>query len=374
MRVLLDHQIMDAQVRGGVSRYFHALSGAMRSERLAEVRIPHLYTDNEYFRPAEPPRRGAPEPDNRARKLVARTLRKARSTLNERASVRELDRQGFDVFHPTYYDPYFLDHLQGKPFVLTICDMIHEIYPEHFSPHDKTRERKAILARAAARIIATSATTRADIVRCLGIDPAKIDVIHLANSLGAECEAVPVPASFLLYVGGRDRRYKNFANLLSAFACLATAYPDLHLVCVGQPGLTAEEGALLRGLGLEGRCRSLPATDRQLAFLYRQAAAFVYPSLYEGFGLPILEAFAAGCPVALSDASCFPEIAADAASYFDPCDVSSIAQALATVLSDEALRRSLIRRGRGRLQAFSWARTAERTAALYRQCLPRLEH
>ena len=368
MRVLLDHQIMDAQVRGGVSRYFHALSGEMRSRRLAEVKLPPLRTDNEYFRPAERPRRAAPEPCSRPRKLVARTLRQARCRLNERASVRELDRQGFDVFHPTYYDPYFLDHLRGKPFVLTICDMIHEIYPEHFSPHDRTREHKALLAGAAARILAPSATTRADIVRYLDVDPAKIDVIHLANSLDAESEAVPVPASFLLCVGGRDRRYKNFANLLAAFAALAAGRPELHLVCVGE-GFTAEENARIAGRGLAERCRSLPATDGQLAFLYRRAAAFVYPSLYEGFGLPILEAFAAGCPVALSDASCFPEIAGDAGLYFDPSDVGSIERALGTIVSDGEVRRALIERGAERLRRFSWAATAEQTAVAYQRCL-----
>ncbi len=369
MRVLLDHQIMDAQVRGGVSRYFHALSGAMQRKQLAEVRFPPIYTDNEYFRPRDRPRGAEPGRDSRANQLLARTLRKAKCRLNEWASIRELEKQGFDVFHPTYYDPYFLDHLKQKPFVLTICDMIHEIFPQHFSPRDNTRERKAILARAATRIIAPSRTTRADIVRYLGIEPAKIDVIHLANALGGESEAVPVPGSYLLYVGGRGRRYKNFANFFCAFARLAAAFPALHLVCVGQRGFAPEELAVIRGCGLESRCRSVPATDRQLVFLYRQAALFVYPSLYEGFGLPILEAFAAGCPVALSDASCFPEIAGDAAFYFDPSDVSSIVQALATVLADEALRRTLIHRGWSRLQAFSWGLTAERTAALYRQCL-----
>jgi glycosyltransferase involved in cell wall biosynthesis len=369
MRVLLDHQIMDAQVRGGISRYFHALSGAMQRKQLAEVRFPPIYTDNEYFKPADRPAAKEPGTDQRASKLLSRTLRKAKSRLNEWASVRELEKQGFDVFHPTYYDPYFLDHLKRKPFVLTICDMIHEIYPEHFSPRDRTRERKAILARAATRIIAPSETTRADVVRYLDIDSAKIDVIHLANSLGGESEAVPVPESYLLYVGGRGRRYKNFANFFGAFARLAAAFPALHLVCVGERGFAPQELAAIRGHGLESRCRSVPATDRQLAFLYRRAAVFVYPSLYEGFGLPILEAFASNCPVALSDASCFPEIAGDAALYFDPSDVRSIERTLGTVLSDDALRRALIERGEERLKGFSWAATAEQTAAAYARCL-----
>ena len=369
MRVLLDHQIMDAQVRGGVSRYFHALSGAMQRRQLAEMRFPPLFTDNEYFRPVDRPCGAEPGKANRAARLVARTLRKAKSTLNERASVRELEKQGFDVFHPTYYDPYFLHHLKRKPFVLTICDMIHEIYPEHFSPRDRTRERKAILARAATRIIAPSRTTRDDIVRYLGVEPAKIDVIHLANCLGGESEAVPVPESYLLYVGGRERRYKNFANFFCAFARLAAAFPALQLVCVGGRGFAPEELAAIRGHGLESRCRSVPATDRQLAFLYRRAAVFVYPSLYEGFGLPVLEAFASNCPVALSRASCFPEIAGDAALYFDPCDARSIERTLGTLLADDALRRALIERGEERLRGFSWAATAQQTAAAYERCL-----
>ena len=93
------------------------------------------------------------------------------------------------------------------------------------------------------------------------------------------------------------------------------------------------------------------------------------PSLYEGFGLPVLEAFATGCPVALSNTSSFPEIAGDAALYFDPSDVASIEKALRTLLSDHTLRQALIHRGRERLQRFSWATTAERTAAAYKKCL-----
>lgn len=371
MRVLFDHQAMDAQVRGGVSRYFHELILALSGGELAAARLPRLHTDNEYFRsPRTGP--GLLHGMRRARltgKLVERAWRQARSRLNERASIKELRRQDFDLFHPTYYDPYFLDHLKGKPFVLTIHDMIHEIYPEHFSPRDPTREHKALLAREAAGIIAVSSRTRSDIVRYLEIDPEKIQVIHSANSLTGGGEALAVPASYVLYVGARNRRYKNFGQFFQAFASLAAVHPDLHLVCVNEKGFTRTELDQIERAGLGSRCTNISASDGQLIFLYGHAAVFVYPSLYEGFGLPILEAFAAGCPVALSNSSCFPEVAGDAALYFDPSDVRSMMEAIEIILSDSVWRRALVQRGQERLKKFSWAKTAERTAALYEKCL-----
>jgi glycosyltransferase involved in cell wall biosynthesis len=382
MRVLFDHQIMDAQVRGGASRYFHQLASTLKDRDLAEIQLPRVYTDNEYFQPllAElgSSRAGVRSrlvqevrklPASKASREIERAWRRTKSRLNRRASVAELEKQDFDLFHPTYYDPYFLDHLQGKPFVLTIHDMIHEIYPEYFRAGDRTSEHKKLLARAATKIIAVSASTKADIVERLGIDPAKIEVIYLASPLTGECErVVAIPQRYVLYVGARGR-YKNFKKLILAFARLASAMPDLYLVCAGQKGFDPAELELIWHTGLDGRCSSLSVSDRQLTFLYRNAALFAYPSLYEGFGLPVLEAFACGCPVALSDASCFPEIAGDAALYFDPTDTLSIASVLERLLLDGAERQRLVRRGQERLKKFSWAATAEQTASLYRECL-----
>jgi glycosyltransferase involved in cell wall biosynthesis len=376
MRVLFDHQIMDAQVRGGVSRYFYRLGSTLQDEGLATVRLPRIHTDNEYFGPflaglgCERSSRliRTMRAWHLAPREIERVWRRTKARLNRRASIEALEKQDFDVFHPTYYDPYFLSHLRGKPFVLTIFDMIHEIYPEHFNPQDPTRERKALLARSAARIIAISAATRADIIQYLDVNPEKVEVIRLACSLAGESEATPVPESYLLYVGARGR-YKNFKTFLAAFANLTAARPDLHLVCVDPKNFSDAELEWIQELGLEGRCRNISADDRQLCHLYRNAALFVYPSLYEGFGLPILEAFAADCPVALSNASCFPEVAGDAAAYFDPSDVLSIAGVLERVLADEALRRDLIRRGQERLKRFSWHDTAARTVAVYEKAL-----
>lgn len=379
MRVLFDHQILDAQVCGGVSRYFYQLASTLGTGGRAQVRMPGICTDNEYFRSFSAAwgtrnvrfRSRLGERMGRvewAKKVVGRPWRKTNFRLNRWASVKELKEQGFDLFHPTYYNPYFLEYLEGKPFVLTIYDMIHEIHPGYFKPDDETRAHKAVLARKAAGIIAISAWTKRDIVSYLDVDPAKIEVIYLANSLPEEGEEMPVPESYVLYVGSRGR-YKNFRRFFLAFAELASGFPALHLVCVNPRGFRRDEWELIQGHGLERRCTNVSATDRQLAFLYRNAALFVYPSLYEGFGLPILEAFAAGCPVALSRASCFPEIAGDAAVYFDPSGVSSIADAMSRVLSGTVPVALLRQRGNERLRGFSWAATAERTAAFYGRCL-----
>jgi glycosyltransferase involved in cell wall biosynthesis len=379
VRVLFDHQIVDAQLRGGISRYYYQLTSALRTGDWAQVRLPGICTDNEYFRslPAAPGGCGARLRARLAeevgkvawlRKAAGHGWRRANFRFNRRASVEELRKQDFDLFHPTYYSPYFLDVLNAKPFVLTIYDMTHEVRPQDFSPDDRTSEYKALLAEAAAGIIAISASTKRDIVRYLNVDPGKIDVIHLANSLPVESEPVAVPGSYVLYVGGRGR-YKNFRRFFQAFAQLAAERPALHLVCVNPKGFNRGEMELIQELGMERRCRNISANDRQLAFLYRNAALFVYPSLYEGFGLPILEAFAAGCPVVLSHTSCFPEIAGDAAVYFDPSKVSAMADAMSRVLSDTVSREQLRQRGRERLQGFSWAATAERTAVFYKRCL-----
>ncbi|PYQ66662.1 MAG: glycosyltransferase family 1 protein [Acidobacteria bacterium] len=379
MRVLFDHQILDAQAHGGVSRYFHQLISNLEGRDLATVQLPPAYTDNTCFRPllAE---LGLQRDGVRSRlmqglrktglprKEIERVWRRTKRRHNRQASIEKLKQQDFDLFHPTYYDPYFLDHLEGKPFVLTIYDMIHEMFPGYFKPDDKTSEHKALLAMEAAGIIAISSCTKADILRYIDVDPEKIEVIHLASPLTGESEEIAVPGRYILHVGERCR-YKNFRALLAAFAGLAATFPDLHLVCASPKRFDRSELDLIQRLGLADRCVSLSVNDAQLTFLYRHAALLIFPSLYEGFGLPVLEAFACDCPVVLSDTSCLPEIAGDAALYFDPADVASIEGTLSFLLSNSTLRQALIHRGRERLQRFSWATTAERTAAVYKKCL-----
>lgn len=280
----------------------------------------------------------------------------------ERALLRSAR---FDVFQPTYFRDYFSDLLGDRPFVLWVPDMIPEIFPETWerSPHD---DKNALLPRAAA-IIAISATTRRDLQRFHAIPDERVVVAPL----GAPFEtppvrpAPPLPDEYLLFVGKRPG-YKNFLRFARVVGALMQRRPSLHLLCAGGGGLRDEEAEVFRAAGCLDRVSVRKPDEDELQWLYRRARVFVYPSWYEGFGLPILEAFAAGCPAALADSDVFREVAGDAAVFFDPLDEDAMRAALERLLDDEALRRHVLARAATRLLDFTWRRMAEQCAAVYR--------
>nr|WP_162988719.1 glycosyltransferase family 1 protein [Pedobacter schmidteae] len=279
-----------------------------------------------------------------------------------------LIQQGdFDVFHPTYYDPYFLSYLK-KPLVITIHDMIHERFPEFFPADDPIAAQKKILAEAADRIIAISETTKLDIINYLGISPDKIKVI--AHGID-EHELIygpveGIPERYLLFVGSRGG-YKNFLILVKAFAELSKADQSLQLVISGGGQFTPEEVELLTENGILERTFHLNATDAQLNTLYAQAACFVFPSIYEGFGIPILEAFKNNCPVVLSNCSCFPEIAGEAALYFDPESTQALVSAVTLIQKDTLLKTKLVAAGQLKLKDYTLEKCIFSTIKLYKE-------
>ena len=255
--------------------------------------------------------------------------------------------------------------------MITVHDMIHELFPGDFAPEDPTSHRKRELCHRAARIIAVSETTKNDLRKYFGIDPERIDVVYHGVSVSPEERLEPIaarlPRKFLLFVGKRSG-YKNFSFLVSSIADLFRQDRHLQLICTGEP-FSAGERALLRRLSITGSVMHVPASDRQLALLYRQAAAFVFPSLYEGFGMPILEAFACRCPVVLSNTAAMREVAGDAAQFFESGSSSDLVSVVSRVLADESLRQNLIQRGNRRATQFSWQKAAAETAAVYLRAL-----
>ncbi len=287
--------------------------------------------------------------------------------------IESMKTNSYDLIHPTHTNALeILKYRKNTPLVVTVHDMIHELYPKSFSPTDPSSQRKKIMVDASDRVIAISQQTKEDLVRLFGTDPDKIDVIHHGNSLvlPENHDQIPVstPSKFILYVGHRNG-YKNFPNFVAAFAKLHQDYPDMHLICTGGGSFSLEEMACFEQYHLSSHVEQRWVTDDELAILYNRSALFAYPSCYEGFGLPLLEAFACGAPVACALASCFPEVAGDAAVYFDPLNVDEMYQAMASLCSDEYLASAYRQKGKQRLQSFSWEKSAQKTLCCYQQAI-----
>jgi glycosyltransferase involved in cell wall biosynthesis len=247
--------------------------------------------------------------------------------------------------------------------------MTPELMPSEFvggNPHG----RKLEMARRAEIVLAISEVTRRDLVQLVPdlkgrvyVTPLAVDSQFFERFASGESNR---KRPYVLFVGDRCG-YKNFRTFADAMVAVMREQDDISLVCVGGGPLNEAERAVFRREGLEKRLEWLTASDRELAALYGHAECFVFPSQYEGFGLPILEAMASGCPVVLSSTSCFPEVAEDAGEYFDPSSSESIVAAIRTVLGSKSRKRELRELGRSRLRAFSWEKTAELSARAFSQ-------
>lgn len=229
------------------------------------------------------------------------------------------------------------------------------------------------------RLIADSAHTRAEIVRLVGYPADRITVVHLAVDHAVFRPLAPAPAfygrhdldpaaPYILYVGSEDPR-KNLRRLLDAFARVSAAIPEAVLLKVGAARFAAQRQELIdriERLGLGRRVRFFDQVSAEdLPRFYGAARVFAFPTLYEGFGLPALEAMACGTPVVCSGTTSLPEVVGDAAITVDPLDAGTLADALRRVLEDDALGASLRNRGLTRAAGFTWERTARQTISVY---------
>jgi glycosyltransferase involved in cell wall biosynthesis len=289
-----------------------------------------------------------------------------------------LRREGVSLFHAPHY---VLPPLVRCPSVVTIHDCIHLMFPQYLPSRVAlayARASIAIAARRATRIMTVSESSKRDILRFVDTEPDKIDVIYNAydERFGVEPleqdvvrvrERFQLHDEFVLYAGN-VKPHKNLERLIQAFDLVRRRGLDhLKLIIIGDE--VSKYASLRRAVHrfqLHQFVRFLGyLPEETLAVLYRLAGVFVFPSLYEGFGLPPLEAMASGTPVVTSNVSSLPEVAGDAALLVDPYDPGSIADGIYTVLTDEITRRDMRQRGLDRAREFSWERSVRRVRDIY---------
>jgi glycosyltransferase involved in cell wall biosynthesis len=361
LRILIDHQVFSLHDTGGVARYFYELGRHLPSGEGVAVEMAVGLNSSIYPFSA----------------LAGEALRVYQMHTKMRAGIPRyivnelltnavgIARGRFDIYHSTYYRAAPL--VRRRRLVASHFDCIHEIFPEMFRNSKAIIENKKRLYSAADAIICISESSRQDLLRYYSVDPRRASVIHLGLTRFADYsrqeEAVEAEP-YILYVGARGA-YKGFTLLMDAYASsgLSGSYV---LQAVGGGGFTEAESAKISALGLVNRVRLVPrASERTLAGMYRNASLFVYPSLYEGFGFPPLEAMSLGCPVLTSNTSSIPEVCGDAAFYFDPNLPEALEAALRSALSNRERVAEIVAKGRLQSSRYTWERTAKQTLEVY---------
>ena len=366
MRIAFDHQIFGWQKYGGISRYALETAKWLTENHQNDVHIVSPFYVNEYLKRAKKNFHlwGMPV------RPLPRTGRVLRS-VNKSLSQPIIHHIKPDIIHETYYATKGLTYKSAKT-VLTVHDMIHELYPNNFHPKDPTSREKKSAVQRADHIICISKNTQKDLIDIFNIAPEKTSVVYLGVAFPSDNHAAKkevLAAPYFLYVGLRGG-YKNFKAALQAFALSSDLKTGYKFVCFGGGEFRKEELQLISDLGLNSNdVLHKSGSDELLACLYRGAAAFIYPSLYEGFGIPPLEAMSCGCPVICSDRSSIPEVVGDAGHYFNPTNPDDIKDAMETIVSNYALREQLKQKGVETVKNFTWEKCANETQKVYKKAL-----
>ena len=360
MKISYDSQIFSLQAYGGISRYFYQLANNL-STLDQSIRIHAAFYRNKYI--CHLPKdlvtgRYLPKYPPRSDKIIRR--------LNSFLSSRDISNWKPNIIHETYYSLESVT-LCRAPRVITVYDMIHELFSGQFLARDNISKKKINTINRADKVICISNNTKNDLMRLFNVDEKKIEVVYLGfDKLTCGDHFKPsMSKPYLLYVGTREG-YKNFDGLLRAISSSTRLSRDFDVCTFGGPKFTKREVEMISHLGLSGQIYHLNGSDELLGMLYKGARAFVYPSLYEGFGIPPLEAMAQNCPVIASNASSIPEVIGGAGEFFLPNKIDSIRHAIESVVYSDFRISELRVAGKARVEYFSWEKCARETLNIYK--------
>jgi len=364
MKIVYNHRVFWNQRYGGISRYHVRLAEELYT--LGEdIRIIAPFHRNEFLKEAP----GCIVKGKYLKKDPDKT--KIFYEVYNRLFFENYIRiQRPDIVHETYYSPG-LSAPRGMPIIITVHDMTHELFPEEFVENDKNSKNKCVTVNRADHIICISQNTKKDLIRLFNVPEQKISVVYNGYEyLDVSDQEGMLNFSFpyLLFVGSRYN-YKNFDRLLEAYESSKLLKNDFKLIAFGGGDFTPSELHKIKEYGLTEKVMQVSGDDHLLGNLYKHASALIYPSLYEGFGMPPLEAMAQNCPVIASNTSSIPEVVGNAGELFDPLDIDSMRYSIEKVLYSDHLRDKLINLGHKQIKLFSWEKCAIETRKVYQKVI-----
>lgn len=363
MRILFDYSAFVMQSRGGVSRVlFEAFKHILQMDGV-ECFLFAGFHKNQYLRDASPEVKQHIIGWYLPPRIVKQRLFMPVNRLLIRVFAKKYQP---DICHFTYFDtPTVPDRCKV---VVTIHDMIHELYPEMFSENDPQSGWKRTAVKRADGVVCVSNNTLCDLEKYIDLENKQTCVIYHGNSFSEVTPALlTVKKSYFLYVGSRSVSYKNFDLILEAMADTEIGN-KVSLVCFGGGDLKPEEIKLINKFGLSDYVAQVSGSDELLAAYYKNARALIYPSTYEGFGLPPLEAMGLGCPVLVSSAPPLPEVVENAGLYFNPNSSNELFGCMQRILS-EPEREHWSVKGMEQSRKFQWCKMAEQLFSFYKQLL-----
>ena len=361
MHVALDEQIFAIQPYGGISRLFYEKASAFVRDPSLGVQLEPLSAPvvNEYLL-------GDPE--------LAQALKATRARDSYTALVMQFARRrrnnNVDLVHNTFYLPRGLEDHKAARRVVTVYDMIPELLPKTRRRMDFITEKHKYVSRAD-HVICISESTRNDLLRVYPEIHCPITIAYpgVGPTFTPEAQQLPgLPVPYILHVGNRSS-YKDGETLFRAFAEISGNFPEITLFLAGGGPLSKTERELCSELEISERIEQGSLPEAGVASAYVQALVTVFPSRYEGFGLPAVEALACGSPLILADTSSLPEVGGSAAHYFPPGDIPALAQLLGEMLSSDSRRHEYLLPGFEQAKKFTWHGYAESNVQAYNSVL-----
>lgn len=350
--ILFDSQIYDLQQFGGISRMYVDLYNEINKGQEFNIKFSVEKTNNIYLSKTPPYEFG---------------------NVNNRELSKNMIKEGnYDIFYPTFFSTYFLEHLKGKPFVMSVHDMIPELYPQFFKKNDMQIVGKREMVKYASAIEVPTETTKRDLIRLLNVDESKIYVIGrgIEDDFGEKTlEKNIVDYKYILYVGQRNA-YKRFDWFIKHISSFLNKHLDIKLLCTGND-FSDNEKKLFEECGVTNKVISMKVNDIELATLYKNAEFFVYTSEYEGFGLPILESYKMNCIALLNNNDCFKEVTFGNGTFFNlkenESDICDVMEKILSLKQEE--KEKILSTQKEILSHYSIKKTSEKLKNMFRKAL-----